>query len=164
MLTIDATDPKSGTAEFKATAVRIEKLSESVEAVSAAVDLVDLHPTTVATDDERAAVDALLGAPSPAGSVGERTEADGRVARGGHEPRGSSATCCSPALHALQSARDGSARAGSNYVCERLTVPPAEAYGVATFYAMFSRRAATDDGRARVRRHRVPGRRRAECA
>ena len=25
-----------------------------------------------------------------------------------------------------------------NYVCERLTVPPAEAYGVATFYAMFS--------------------------
>ena len=27
MLTIDATDPKSGTAEFKATAVRIEKLA-----------------------------------------------------------------------------------------------------------------------------------------
>jgi NADH-quinone oxidoreductase subunit F len=27
---------------------------------------------------------------------------------------------------------------GMNYVCERLTVPPAEAYGVATFYAMFS--------------------------
>jgi predicted molibdopterin-dependent oxidoreductase YjgC len=32
VLTIDATDPKSGTAEFKATAVRIEKLSEKVEA------------------------------------------------------------------------------------------------------------------------------------
>ena len=28
VLTIDATDPKSGTAEFKATAVRIEKLAE----------------------------------------------------------------------------------------------------------------------------------------
>jgi formate dehydrogenase major subunit len=27
-LTIDATDPKSGTAEFKAAAVRIEKLAE----------------------------------------------------------------------------------------------------------------------------------------
>ncbi len=26
MLTIDATDPKSGTAEFKATAIRVEKL------------------------------------------------------------------------------------------------------------------------------------------
>jgi formate dehydrogenase major subunit len=30
ILTIDATDPKSGTAEFKASAVRIEKISESV--------------------------------------------------------------------------------------------------------------------------------------
>jgi formate dehydrogenase major subunit len=28
LLTIDATDPKSGTAEFKATAIRIEKLGE----------------------------------------------------------------------------------------------------------------------------------------
>jgi formate dehydrogenase major subunit len=27
ILTIDATDPKSGTAEFKATAIRVEKLS-----------------------------------------------------------------------------------------------------------------------------------------
>src|SRR5207302_10319530 len=28
LLTIDATDPKSGTAEFKATAIRIEKLAQ----------------------------------------------------------------------------------------------------------------------------------------
>jgi formate dehydrogenase major subunit len=33
ILTIDATDPKSGTAEFKATAIRIEKLEEPVGAV-----------------------------------------------------------------------------------------------------------------------------------
>jgi formate dehydrogenase major subunit len=32
VLTIDATDPKSGTAEFKASAVRIERLAASVEA------------------------------------------------------------------------------------------------------------------------------------
>jgi formate dehydrogenase major subunit len=32
LLTIDATDPKSGTAEFKATAVRIEKLEAAVPA------------------------------------------------------------------------------------------------------------------------------------
>jgi formate dehydrogenase major subunit len=32
LLTIDATDPKSGTAEFKATAIRIEKLAASVPA------------------------------------------------------------------------------------------------------------------------------------
>ncbi len=32
ILTIDATDPKSGTAEFKATAIRIEKLAVPVGA------------------------------------------------------------------------------------------------------------------------------------
>jgi predicted molibdopterin-dependent oxidoreductase YjgC len=32
LLTIDATDPKSGTAEFKATAIRIEKLEEAIPA------------------------------------------------------------------------------------------------------------------------------------
>ena len=32
LLTIDATDPKSGTAEFKATAIRIEKLPSPVPA------------------------------------------------------------------------------------------------------------------------------------
>ena len=32
LLTIDATDPKSGTAEFKATAIRIDKLPEAVPA------------------------------------------------------------------------------------------------------------------------------------
>ena len=31
-LTIDATDPKSGTAEFKATAIRVEKLPEAAPA------------------------------------------------------------------------------------------------------------------------------------
>ena len=35
LLTIDATDPKSGTAEFKATAVRIEKLTPATAAASA---------------------------------------------------------------------------------------------------------------------------------
>jgi formate dehydrogenase major subunit len=35
ILTIDATDPKSGTAEFKATAIRIEKLESAEAAVSA---------------------------------------------------------------------------------------------------------------------------------
>jgi len=36
LLTIDATDPKSGTAEFKATAIRIEKLGAPVVAAAAA--------------------------------------------------------------------------------------------------------------------------------
>ena len=43
-----------------------------------------------------------------------------------------------PVLHSLQSAVGWISEGGLNYACERLTVPPAEAYGVATFYAMFS--------------------------
>ena len=35
LLTIDATDPKSGTAEFKATAIRVEKLPKDEDAVVA---------------------------------------------------------------------------------------------------------------------------------
>jgi NADH-quinone oxidoreductase subunit F len=42
-----------------------------------------------------------------------------------------------PALHALQNARGWISPGGLNLVCEILQVPPAEAYGVATFYEMF---------------------------
>ena len=35
ILTIDATDPRSGTAEFKATAIRVEKIGTPVEASTA---------------------------------------------------------------------------------------------------------------------------------
>jgi NADH-quinone oxidoreductase subunit F len=43
-----------------------------------------------------------------------------------------------PVLHALQDRAGWISPGGLRYACERLTVPPAEAYGVATFYAMFS--------------------------
>jgi NADH-quinone oxidoreductase subunit F len=81
------------------------------------------------TDEERAAVDELLGPPSEA--------FEGRVVRGGHEAREHRASLL-PALHALQARVGWISEGGLNYVCERLTVPPAEAYGVATFYAMFT--------------------------
>ena len=42
-----------------------------------------------------------------------------------------------PALHALQSAKGWISPGGLNHVCDVLQVPPAEAYGVATFYEMF---------------------------
>jgi NADH-quinone oxidoreductase subunit F len=99
------------------------------------VDLV--LPAARPSDDERAAVDAVLGSASSGWSGGERTEADGRVARGGHEAR-EQRHLLLPALHALQSRAGWISPGGLRYVCERLTVPPAEAYGVATFYAMFS--------------------------
>ncbi|MBV8283776.1 MAG: NAD(P)H-dependent oxidoreductase subunit E [Candidatus Eremiobacteraeota bacterium] len=43
-----------------------------------------------------------------------------------------------PTLHALNDRVGWLSEGALNYVCERLNVPPAEAYGVATFYAMFS--------------------------
>ncbi len=100
----------------------------------------DLHLSAAApTDDERAAVDELLGAPLPSASEADvRVEfLDGRVARGGHEAQ-AQRTLLLPALHALQARIGWISEGGLNYVCSRLTVPPAEAYGVATFYAMFS--------------------------
>ena len=88
--------------------------------------------------EERAAVDVLLGAPQSAWhGAEERSTLDHRIARGGREARDDRHLLL-PALHALQGAAGWISPGGMNYVCERLTVPPAEAYGVATFYAMFS--------------------------
>jgi NADH-quinone oxidoreductase subunit F len=95
--------------------------------------LMDAAPS----DEEREAVDALLGPPESGWSGGERTEGDSRFSRGGVEARADRDELL-PALHALQSRVGWISRGGLNYVCQRLTVPPAEAYGVATFYAMFS--------------------------
>jgi NADH-quinone oxidoreductase subunit F len=83
------------------------------------------------TAEERAAVDLVLG--PAATSLAD----DGHVARGGHELR-EQRHLLLPALHALQRSAGWISEGGLNYVCERLDVPPAEAYGVASFYALFS--------------------------
>jgi len=86
------------------------------------------------TDVERDAVDAFLGLPKD--RDGDRIDqASGRVALGGHQMRAERHRLL-PALHALRNARGWISEGGLAYVCERLTVPPAEAYGVATFYAL----------------------------
>jgi NADH-quinone oxidoreductase subunit F len=90
--------------------------------------------TAEATAAERAAVDALLGPPETSWDGGARTTVDLRVSRAPENRR----TQLLPVLHALQSTVGWISEGGLNYACERLTVPPAEAYGVATFYAMFS--------------------------
>jgi NADH-quinone oxidoreductase subunit F len=104
---------------------------------------------------EQAAVDAVLGPPvvafggaSGAGGAGGAGHgavgADGgrelgRAVRGGHELR-ARRDLLLPALHALNDRVGWISRGGLNYVCDRLDVAPAEAYGVASFYAWFSLR------------------------
>ncbi|MDT0566886.1 NAD(P)H-dependent oxidoreductase subunit E [Streptomyces sp. DSM 3412] len=92
------------------------------------------------TDEEKAAVDALLGPPESSWEGAARDEmraADLRWARGGREAR-ERRDLLLPGLHAVNDRIGWISGGALDYLCRRLTVPPAEAYGVATFYAMFS--------------------------
>src|SRR6185369_7237557 len=92
----------------------------------------------LASPAERAAVDAVLGPATSGWSGGRRDPAtEGHAARGGHEAR-SRRDLLLPALHALQDRVGQITQPGLNYVSRRLAVPPAEAYGVATFYALLT--------------------------
>jgi NADH-quinone oxidoreductase subunit F len=75
-----------------------------------------------ADEAERAAVDSVLGPPQELW---------------GHEAR-SKRDLLLPALHAVQDRFGWLAPGALNYISERLTVPPAELFGVATFYHLFS--------------------------
>ena len=92
------------------------------------------------SDAERAAVDGLLGPPLSGweGAVRDAS-VDGRVAiaRGAHGAK-TRRDLLLPALHAVQEHIGWISPGALNYVCRRLIVPPADAYGVATFYALFS--------------------------
>jgi NADH-quinone oxidoreductase subunit F len=101
---------------------------------------VDLHliPNAVPTETERTAVDALLGVPEGAWERGrENSSIDGHAGHGGHQAR-EDRHLLLPALQAVQSRVGYITEGALNYVCQRLEVPPAEAYGVATFYALLS--------------------------
>ncbi len=79
-----------------------------------------------ATDEERAAVDAVLG------SGGDEHFADA-----GHAARGRRHLLL-PVLHAVSDAVGWISTGALNHVARRLSVPPADVYGVVTFYAMFT--------------------------
>ena len=99
----------------------------------------DLHVIgPLASPAERAAVDAVLGPPE-SGWVGgpRRPGVDGHAARGGHAIRARRSQLL-PALHAVQDRVGWISQPALNYISRRLAVPPAEAYGVATFYALFA--------------------------
>ena len=84
---------------------------------------------------ERAAVDAVLGPSEP------HRDGDGRHAvqasRGGQALRAQRHLLL-PVLHAVQDRCGWISPEALDYLCQRLAIPPAEAYGVATFYALFS--------------------------
>ncbi|MGE0733101.1 MAG: NADH-ubiquinone oxidoreductase-F iron-sulfur binding region domain-containing protein [Acidimicrobiia bacterium] len=89
---------------------------------------------------ERAAVDAALGGPAdavlgPAGGDRAAVGAGLRAERGGAAVRGRRHRLL-PALWALVDRVGHLSPGGLGYVARRLGVPPAEVYGVATFYAM----------------------------
>jgi NADH-quinone oxidoreductase subunit F len=95
-----------------------------------------LHETQPA-EAERAAVDAVLGEPVAAWEGAERSARDGRTASTGHAARAQRHLLL-PALHALQEHIGWISPPALDYVCKRLMVPPAEAYGVASFYSLFA--------------------------
>ncbi len=122
-LTIEANDPKSGTAEFKATAVRIEKLADGGRprtargsATRSDGGAVDLHLTSAAAD-RRGAGGRRRAARAARDRLGRRRARDGgvgtRFARGGRDWLGSSETCCSRRSTRCSRASGGSARAAS---------------------------------------------------
>jgi len=90
------------------------------------------------TEAERAAVDVFLGA-ATASHNGRAPDVDvqGRTMHGGHAARDQRHLLL-PALEAVQARIGWISEGALGYVSERLTVPPADAYGVATFYGLLS--------------------------
>jgi NADH-quinone oxidoreductase subunit F len=92
-----------------------------------------------ASADEIDAVDSLLCAPTSSwSSVGAADRRDDHhMARGGHELRNERGRLL-PVLHAVNDRVGWISRGAINYIALRLDVAPAEIYGVATFYGLFS--------------------------
>jgi len=100
----------------------------------------DLHLTEArATAEEQAAVDSLLGAAEPNGNGhAPHVTSDVRLSSAGSATIESQRTVLLPVLHAIQQRAGWISPGALNYAAERLGLPPAEVYGVASFYGMFS--------------------------
>jgi NADH-quinone oxidoreductase subunit F len=97
-----------------------------------------LVPNAEPTPSERDALDHVLGPPTSGWEGGAReTGSDGNTSVGGHVARARRHLLL-PALWALQERIGWISPGGLNEVCRRLSVPPADAFGVATFYALFA--------------------------
>jgi len=93
--------------------------------------------SSVATRDERDAVDSVLGKPTQYTQGGTRGEQDLRVSRAGEALRNLRHMLL-PTLHAVNDRIGWISRGSINYIAQQLDVAPAEIYGVASFYALFS--------------------------
>jgi NADH-quinone oxidoreductase subunit F len=89
------------------------------------------------TAEETAAVDSVLGDPTSLWEGGERRPADDHIAFGGASAR-SQRPLLLPVLHAIQDRVGWVSRGALEYACRRLSIPPAEAYGVVSFYGRFA--------------------------
>ena len=85
------------------------------------------------TAAERRAVDSVV-----AESDHPQQRESERLIRGGRVRRQASRHLLLPGLHSLQREIGWITPGGLNYLCDTLQVPPAEAYGVATFYDLLS--------------------------
>jgi len=97
---------------------------------------VDLHLTQDRPNEaEQSSVNSVLGMPLSGWEGGPREAAeDGRFAK----KVSASRDLLLPVLHAIQSRIGWISPGAINYVALRLNLPPAEIYGVASFYGMFS--------------------------
>jgi NADH-quinone oxidoreductase subunit F len=101
---------------------------------------VDIHlvPGAEPTTAEREALERILGPARDGWDGGERLDGTaGNTASTGRAARAQRHLLL-PALWALQERVGWISPGGLNELCRRLTIPPADAYGVATFYAMLA--------------------------
>ena len=99
------------------------------------IHLLDAAPTTA----ERAAVEHVLGPPAGGWDGGIRdSDRQGHSLRGGGHAARSRRHLLLPVLLAVQERVGWISPGALNHIAERLTVPPADIFGVATFYALLS--------------------------
>ncbi len=95
----------------------------------------DLHFTAdQPTAAEISAVDSVLGIATSRWAGGVRADNEAQTASRSRADR----HLLLPVLHAIHARAGFISRGALNYACLRLNVPPAEAFGVADFYSLFS--------------------------
>lgn len=96
-----------------------------------------LIQNAVPSPAERTAIDRLVGPPDTEWRGAQMpSPTETRLGVAGHAVR-QRRHLLLPALHAIRDATGYISPGGLNYVCQRLEVPPSDAYGVASFYALF---------------------------